>query len=338
MRVALDAMGGDYAPVETVTGAVVAARDYGVPVVLVGNQEAIQRELGRRVGTLPIDVVHAPEIVGMEEHPAAAVRRKRDSSINVALRLLRDGHADAFFSAGNSGAVVAAALLLLGRLEGIHRPALAWVFPLLQGQTVLLDVGANADVEPHNLLEFALLGSAYVEHVYGVTQPRVGLLSIGEEENKGNALVLAAQPLLRVPGLNFIGKVEGHDIFAGTADVVVCDGFVGNVVLKTAEGCARVFSEVLRSAIRSGPHFLLAGRVLQPALYRESRRLDYTEYGGVPLLGVRGPVFIGHGRSRAKAIASGLRVAHNAAASGLVARLQERLTSQPPVQHVEAGS
>ncbi|HEX2035478.1 MAG TPA: phosphate acyltransferase PlsX [Chloroflexota bacterium] len=323
MRVALDAMGGDAAPRVTVAGAVEAA-GAGLPVTLVGQEAVLRAELARypRAAGLPLEIVDAPEVVAMDEHPASAVRRKPGSSIAVATRLVKDGQAGALYSAGNSGAVMAAALFILGRLEGVHRPAIGAVVPLVQGRCLILDIGANADCEPHNLLQFAQLGSAYMERVYGLSRPRVGLVSNGEESTKGNALVLATQPLLQASGLNFIGNVEGKDITAGAAEVVVCDGFTGNVILKLAEGMQELIFTLVRNTVKEKLHYQLAGAVLRPALRAAARRLDYTEFGGAPLIGVRGAVFIGHGRSNAKAIANGIRTAAQAASGDLLAGLQ----------------
>jgi glycerol-3-phosphate acyltransferase PlsX len=326
MRVALDAMGGDHAPQVTVEGAVQAARG-GTQVLLVGREVDVRAELAKApdAGSLPLEVLDASQVVEMHEHPANAVRQKRDSSINVAMRALKEGRVDALYSAGNSGAAMASALFTLGRIEGVHRPAIGAVLPLLDGRCFLVDIGANADCDARNLLEFAQMGAAYMAHVYGLARPRVGLVSNGEEETKGNALVQAAYPLLKDSGLNFVGNVEGKDVTRGAADVVVCDGFTGNVMLKLAEGLQEMFFELVRGAVRQRLVYTLAGAVLRPALRRAGKKLDYTEYGGAPLVGVRGPVFIGHGRSNAKAIANGLRLAGEAAAGDLVGELQGSL-------------
>jgi len=326
MRVALDAMGGYHAPQVTVEGAVQAARS-GTHVLLVGREVVVRAELAKfaDVGSLPLEVVDAPEVVEMHEHPAVAVRQKKGASINVAMRALKEGHADALYSAGNSGAVMAAALFTLGRIEGVHRPAIGAVLPLLAGRCFLVDIGANADCDAQNLLEFAQMGAAYMAHVYGLSQPRVGLVSNGEEESKGNALVQAAFPLLQQSGLHFVGNVEGKDVTRGADDVVVCDGFTGNVMLKLAEGLQEMFFELVRGAVKQRLVYTLAGAVLRPALRRAGKQLDYSEYGGAPLVGVRGPVFIGHGRSNAKAIANGVRLAGAAAAGDLVGKLQASL-------------
>jgi glycerol-3-phosphate acyltransferase PlsX len=331
MRIALDAMGGDDAPRVAVAGAVEAARE-GVTVLLVGRQEALRALLAGYpgAGALPLEVVDAPDVVAMQEHPVNAVRRKPGSSIVVATRLLADGRADALYSAGNSGAVMAAALFTLGRLEGVHRPAIGAVVPLLTGRVLLVDAGANTDCEPVHLLQFAQLGSAYMEHVYGLARPRVGLISIGEEETKGNALVQATYPLLASSGLTFAGNVEGKDVTAGKVDVAVCDGFTGNVMLKTAEGVQELVFNLVRGAVQTRLRYRLAGAVLRPALRAAAKRVDYTEVGGAPLIGVRGPVFIGHGRSNERAIANGIRRAAEAATGDLLVRLQESLGPAQP--------
>ena len=326
MRVLLDAMGGDHAPGATIEGAIQAVHA-GTDVLLVGREPELKAELAKHSQSPLIEILHAPEVIEMHEHPAQATRQKRDSSINVAMRLLKEGRADALFSAGNSGAVMAAALFTLGRIEGVHRPAIGAVIPLLDGRVFLVDAGANADCDARNLLQFAQLGSAYMRQVFGVANPRVGLVSNGEEETKGNALVQAAHPLLKESGLHFIGNVEGKDVTRGVCDVAVCDGFTGNVMLKLAEGVQELIFDLVRGAIRSKPHYLLAGAVLRPGLRSAGRRLDYTEYGGAPLLGVRGPVFIGHGRSNAKAIANGLRTAAQAASPTLIPALAAAISA-----------
>jgi glycerol-3-phosphate acyltransferase PlsX len=333
MRVALDAMGGDAAPAVTVAGAVDAART-GTEVVLVGQQQCIQPELSSfpDAAQLPLRIVDAPEVVEMHEHPASAVRQKKRSSIVVSMQLLKEGEADAAFSAGNSGAIMAAALFGLGRIRGVHRPAIGAVLPLPEGRCFLVDIGANADCDASDLLQFAQMGAAYMEHVFGMSQVRVGLVSNGEEETKGNRLVQATIPLLKASGLSFVGNVEGKDVTRGACDVAVCDGFTGNVMLKLAEGVQELIFNLVRGAVREKLHYQLAGAVLRPALRAAARKLDYVEYGGAPLLGVRGAVFIGHGRSNARAIANGIRTAGQAASGDLVARIAASLTQrlEPP--------
>lgn len=329
VRIALDAMGGDYAPGEIVLGAVQAARELGLGVLLVGPEQVVRAELAKHdtVG-LDLEVVNADEVIGMDEHPAEAVRIKRRNTMTVALEQVRDGRAVAAVSAGNSGAMLAAALFTLRRIPGIDRPALAGVFPAAGGRrTMVLDIGANTDSRPVYLVQFALMGSLYMERVFGVPRPRVGLLANGEEATKGDRLVQEAHPLLQAmadpAGLNFIGNVEGRDINAGTVDVVVCDGFVGNVVLKLSEGLSRTLLDIIRAAITANPITAVGGLLARPAFDRVRRELDPDEYGGVPLLGVNGVAIVSHGRSKAKAIKSALRVARQAAESRVPERIAE---------------
>ncbi|HXG42752.1 MAG TPA: phosphate acyltransferase PlsX [Dehalococcoidia bacterium] len=336
--IALDAMGGDHAPREPVRGAVMAARRLGLRVALVGQPEAVAAEL-ERLGPRPptLELVPAAEVIAMDEEPARAAWRKRDSSIAVGLRLLKEGKAQAFVSAGNTGAIMAAAIMHLGRIRGIERPTLAALMPLGRPLTLLLDVGANADVKPHYLVQWAQMASAYLERAWKVDRPRVGLLNIGEEETKGNALAQEAYRLLKASGLNFIGNVEGKDITRGLADVVVTDGFTGNVVIKTMEGMVDLVKRLGREALLGRPYhvlalplvlpavpfLLLAGAVLAPSVRDLLRRTSWREYGAGPLLGVDGLVFVAHGRSDARAIYSSLRVAREAARSGMLAALRE---------------
>jgi glycerol-3-phosphate acyltransferase PlsX len=322
--IALDAMGGDNAPAEIVKGAVTAARELGVRVALVGPQAVVEAELAKH-GARPesISVIDAPQVIEMDEHPAQAARQKKSSSIVVGLRLVKQGQAQAFVSAGNTGAVMAAAIMYLGRIHGIERPSLAGLMPLSGRLTVFLDVGANADAKPLYLLQFAQMAAAYMERVWKVERPSVGLLNIGEEESKGNALAQESYQLLSRSGLNFIGNVEGRDVPFGKADVIVTDGFTGNVVVKTMEGMADYIMGQVRGAIRSRPWYAAAGLLLLPAFAGLRKKIDYREYGAGPLLGVNGLVFIGHGRSDAKAIASALRVAREAAQSGMLDAIRE---------------
>ena len=317
-------MGGDYAPSEIVKGTVMAARELGVRVALVGRPESIVAELAKH-GPKPegITVVAASEVVTMDEHPAQAARHKRDSSIVVGLRMVKQGEADAFVSAGNTGAVMAGAIMYLGRIKGIERPSLVALMPLAGKLAVLLDVGANADCKPVYLLQFAQMAAAYMERVWKVERPRVALLNIGEEEAKGNTLAQEAYALLGRSGLNFIGNLEGSDVPSGGADVIVTDGFTGNVVIKTMEGMADFIQGQIRQAITSKPWYIPAAALLRPAFSGLRKKMDYREYGAGPLLGVNGLVFIGHGRSDARAIASALRVAGEAAQSGMLEAIRE---------------
>jgi phosphate acyltransferase len=330
VRVALDAMGGDNAPGEIVLGAVQAAREYGIGVYLVGQEEAIRAELARHdTSGLDLPIIHTDEVIEMDEHPANAVRRKKNASMILALQLVRDGKALGAVSAGNSGAMMAAALFTLKRIEGVDRPALGGVFPTKNAACLVIDMGANTDCKPEYLQQFALMGSSYMERIFGVSSPRVALLANGEEETKGSQLVQDTHQLLKVNaatlGLNFIGNVEGRDIPAGGADVIVCDGFVGNVVLKLSEGLAETLIELLRTQMTSTLPSKLAGAVLRPGLRKVFQRLDYAEYGGVPLLGVNGSAIISHGRSKAKAIKNALRVARQTAETNVAGAIADGL-------------
>jgi glycerol-3-phosphate acyltransferase PlsX len=322
--IAVDAMGGDNAPAAIVEGAVIAARQLGVCVALVGREDAIALEIAKH-GTRPatLTVVHAADVIEMEEHAAQAARQKKESSIVVGLRLVKLGQADAFISMGNTGAVMAAATMYLGRIRGIERPSIAALLPLSGKLSVFLDIGANADCKPVYLLQFAQMAAAYMARVWKVEKPSVGLLNIGEEESKGSTLVQESYALLAASGLNFIGNVEGKDIPFGRSDVIVTDGFTGNVVVKTMEGMADFIMGELRTAIKSRPWYMAAGAALVPAFGKVRKKFDYREYGAGPLLGVNGLVFIGHGRSDAKAVVSAVRVARDAARSGMLEAIRE---------------
>lgn len=330
VRVALDAMGGDKAPGEIVLGAVQAAREYGMGVYLVGREDAIRAELAKHATRgLDLPIVHTDEEIEMDEHPANAVRSKKRASMVLALQLVRDGQALGAVSAGNSGAMMAASLFTLKRIEGVERPALGGMLPTKDGICMVIDLGANTDCKPEYLQQFALMGSIYMERIMKLQSPRVGLLANGEEETKGNQQVQEAHQLLKANaatlGLNFIGNVEGRDIFAGTVDVVVCDGFVGNVVLKLSEGLSETLLGLIRAEMTSSLPNKLAAAVLRPGLRKIGRRLDYAEYGGLPLLGVNGSAIISHGRSNAKAIKNALRVARQTAETGVAGAIAEGL-------------
>jgi len=304
-------MGGDRGPVVNIEGAVAAARELGLSVVLVGNEEELRRSLqDHSTNGLGITICHAPETVGMNESPSAALRKKKHSSIRVGLELVKRGEADAFISAGNTGAVMATAMVTLGSLPGVERPAIALIVPTLRGQSILLDAGANADCKPRHLLQFAIMGDIYARQVMGKTSPTVGLLSIGEEESKGNELTREAfKELEEERSLNFIGNVEGRDVFSGAADVIVCDGFTGNIALKISESAAEFFTVLLKEELEKGLVGKLGALLTRGAFRRFKKRVDYTEYGGAPLLGVGGMCIISHGRSTAKAIKNAIRVA-----------------------------
>lgn len=322
--IALDAMGGDDAPSQIIQGAVDAARSLEVRIALVGREDAVRAGLEScgYNGDL-IDVVPASDVIEMEETPALAARQKKDSSIVIGLKLVKDGKAAAFVSAGNTGAVMAGAIMYLGRIRGIERPSLVGLMPLSGRLVSLLDVGANADCRPVYLLQFAQMAAAYMEKVWKVEQPEVALLNIGEEKSKGSSLTQETYELLASSGLNFVGNIEGRDVPMGKVDVIVTDGFTGNVVVKTMEGMAAYIQGELRSAIRSRPWYAAAGLALLPAFGKMRKTLDYREYGAGPLLGVNGLVFIGHGSSDARAVYSALRVAREAAMSGMLEAIRD---------------
>src|SRR6266702_5670739 len=330
VRVALDAMGGDNAPGEIVLGAVQAAREYGLGVYLVGREDAIRAELAKHdTYGLDLPILHTDEVIEMDEHPAAAVRSKKKASMTLALEQVRDKAALGAVSAGNSGAMMTASLFILKRIPGVERPALGGIFPTRDGVCLVIDMGANTDCKPEYLQQFALMGSIYMERIFQVSSPRVGLLANGEEESKGNQQVQEAHQLLKknaaALGLNFIGNVEGRDIPTGVVDVVVCDGFVGNVVLKLSEGLAETLIGMLRAQMTSSFISKLAAGVLRPGLRKVFERLDYAEYGGVPLLGINGSAIISHGRSNAKAIKNALRVARQTAETNVAGAIADGL-------------
>lgn len=332
MKIALDVMGTDYGPSELVLGAVMAVKEYGCDVVLVGDEPTI-RELLKKYGAENdphLLVQHASQVIDMSEHPGIAVKTKKDASIVVATDLLRNKECDALVSSGSTGAAVAAALFHLGRIKGVSRPAIATPIPSLTGTTVLLDSGAKVDAKPEHMVQNAIMGSIYAELMLGIRNPRVGLLNIGEEETKGNELALATYPLLKREKLiHFIGNVEGRDINKGTVEVVVCDGFVGNVVLKFAEGLATAILTMVKGAILQGGLLAkLGGLLITPALRGLKKTLDPEAYGGALLLGVRAPFFICHGSSKAKAIKSAIGVAVHGVRSDIVARITEDIANQ----------
>lgn len=325
--IALDAMGGDNMPHAAVEGAI-KAHLAGARVVLVGDESVLKPEL-ERMGGVELEIQHASDVISMDEN-AADVRRRRDSSVMVGMRLVKDGRANACVSLGHSGATMAAALLVLGRIPGVDRPAILTNVPKTEGFVALLDAGANADCKPEWLQQFALMGSAYVERVWGVPQPKVGLMSIGEEPHKGNELVREAHVLLaETAGLNFYGNIEGRDMFSGVVDVVVTDGFTGNVILKLAEGEARALFGWVRDALMSDVRSKIGGLLVKPALRRVAARMDPAEYGAQPLLGVNGYAFIGHGSADARAVANAIRTARQAVHSNALAHLTAALSAAP---------
>jgi len=335
ITVAVDAMGGDHAPRPEVEGAVHAARELGVRILLVGMAPEIKRELAKHSHRgLPIEIAPASEVITMHDSPTQAFRKKKDSSAHVATKFVRNGLADAFVSAGNTGAVMAVARFGLGTLPSVDRPALAAPFPTSRGGTaVLIDVGANVDSKPAHLVQFAVMGEIYYRAIFGTRRPKIALLSIGEEEIKGNELTREAHSRLKSSSLNFTGNVEGRDIFSGTVDVVVCDGFIGNVALKISEGVAQHIGTMLKEALQSTISSQV-GYVLARKAFKDFRRkIDYSEYGGAPLLGVKGVTVIGHGSSNGLAIKNAVRVATELVRGGINDRIEQELATLPvPVE------
>ncbi|MGH9522945.1 MAG: phosphate acyltransferase PlsX [Terriglobales bacterium] len=327
--IAVDAMGSDRAPKPEVEGAILAARNFDVDVLLIGPEAAVRAELENHPTAhilRNLKVVHADEVIGMHDKAAQAVRTKKQSSMHVGLRLVREGRAAGFITAGNTGAAMAAAKMILGALPGVDRPALAAVFPTSAGTaSLMLDVGANVDCKPHNLEQWAIMGDVYFRDIFGVHQPRVGVLSVGEEESKGNELTRAVFQLLRKLPLNFVGNVEGRDLYNGEVDVIVCDGFVGNVALKVSEGLVftvrTLLKESLSSTVTAQVGYLLSRRAFEDF----KKRLDYSEYGGAPLLGLKGVCIIGHGSSNTNAIKNAIRVAAEFANSKVNAKIERGL-------------
>ena len=328
LTIAVDAMGGDHAPKSEVAGTIQAVQAYPVKVVLVGKEDIIRRELETH-GTWDQDRIYirpASEVITMEDSAAKAVRTKKDSSIRVASRLVRDGVADGFVSAGNTGAVMATAKMVQGMVPGVDRPALASVFPTLKGTpVVLVDVGANVDCDAKMLMQFAVMGEIYSRVIFHTDRPRVGLLSIGEEEHKGNDLTRAATPLLKSLDLNFIGNVEGRDLFTGHSDVIVCDGFIGNVALKVSEGLVDVIKQMLPESLKATVTRQIGYLLSRPAFGDFKKRVDYSEFGGAPLLGVKGVCIICHGRSNANAIKNAIRVAAEFAGANVNRKIEDEL-------------
>ncbi len=309
-RFALDCNGGDYAPLEIVRGGILASKDLGYKVLLVGDAGKIE-EILKKAGELSnplLEVVHAPDNIDMDEPPSSAIKRK-NSSLYVGAKLVREGKAEGLISAGNTGAVLAVGKFIVGSEEEVERPAIGVALPNPKGKTILIDVGANVDSKPKHLLQFGIIGHTYAQEILGVENPRVGLLSIGEEEGKGNELVKETYPLFKQSGLNFLGNAEGRDIYAGTFDVIVCDGFVGNIILKASESLGMTVVRMIKDEIRDSLLAKLGAFLLMPALNRFKKKADFTEYGGIPLLGAKKPVIITHGRANAKAIRNAIKVA-----------------------------
>jgi glycerol-3-phosphate acyltransferase PlsX len=328
ITIAVDAMGGDHAPRPEVEGSVLAAQEYDVRVLLVGQPNLIRAELGKySKPSLPIEIVSATEVITMEDHPAQAFRRKKDSSVHVGARLVKDGTAGAFVSAGNTGAVMTTAKFIMGTLPSVDRVALAAPFPNAKGGvSVMLDVGANVDSKPEHLLQFGVMGEIYYRLTFGSRKPRVGLLSVGEEEIKGNELTRAVYDRLKALPVHFVGNVEGGDLFSGKVDVIVCDGFVGNIALKICEGLAMEIVKFLRKTYK-GSLASQVGYLLSRGAFKGIKRtMDYTEYGGAPLLGVRGVCVITHGKSNANAVKNAIRVAAGLARARVNEKIEQELS------------
>jgi glycerol-3-phosphate acyltransferase PlsX len=339
--IALDAVGTDKAPEAEIRGAILACRALPVRVHLVGPEAELRDLLDEMLGNedLPIVIHHASERIGMEEKAAHAVRTKKDSSIRVGLKLVREGVAAGFVTAGNTGAAMATAKMVLGALPGVDRPALAIPMPSSKGNPcVLLDVGANVDCKAVNLAQFAVMGEIYARSVLKIESPRVGLLNVGEEETKGNDLTHEAFPLLKALPIRFVGNVEGRDIFSGQADVIVCDGFVGNVALKTSEGVGRFVRDVLRESLTRTVTAQVGALLSRKAFNEFRHRLDYREYGGAHLLGVRGVCIIGHGSSNDRAIYNGIRVAYESAKGGTIQSIEAGFANYPKLSSHPAGT
>ena len=329
--IAIDAMGGDHAPAHPVAGGILAARELGVPIVLVGRQPDIESELKKHhAAGLDISIRHAAETVGMEESPVNAFRRKKESSIHIGATMLKEGEVQAFLSAGNTGAVMTTVKVLCGVLEGVERPALCAVVPNLHGPSVWLDVGANVDCRPVHLAQFAIMGHLYAREVLAIPSPRVGLMSVGEEAGKGNDVTREAFRILKETPLNFIGNVEGRDIFSGKADVIVCDGFIGNVSLKAVESAAEALMHFMKDEISKSAMAKIGYLLARPAFRAFRRKVDHAEYGGVPLLGVRGTAIVCHGGASARAIKNAVRVALEFNRHGVNDRIHDEIASLTP--------
>jgi glycerol-3-phosphate acyltransferase PlsX len=324
--IALDAMGGDGAPQVGLQAALEAISRFRIPVIAVGPVRKLRRELGR-FRSLPsgLELEDAPDVVEMDDAPISVLRRKRKSSLTVCSELVQQGRAAAMVTAGNTGAAWVAAKSTLGMIEGVDRPALAAILPKLGGHTLVLDVGANVECKPRQLVQFAVMGSFYAESVLGVRRPKVGLMSVGEEESKGGPRVRQQYRVLSTAGIHFIGNVEGRDVFSGEVDVIVCDGFTGNVILKVAEGLGEMVIGMLREEARRSPVYGAGLLVAKGAFRNLKRKVDYSEYGGAPLLGVNGACLIGHGRSTTKALRNAIRFAHSYAASGVIGRIGDKI-------------
>jgi glycerol-3-phosphate acyltransferase PlsX len=335
IKIAVDSMGSDNSPYSEIEGSIQAAKAYGVEVILVGKESLLAPLLKEAGGSgLPIVIRNATQVIAMDEAPTAALRRKKDSSIRVAAELVREKVASGLVSAGNTGAVMAISKMVFGSVPGVDRPALAAILPTLAGHAVLLDVGANVACKPHHLVQFAVMGHLFSKKIVGVSSPRVGLMSVGEEESKGNDLTKEVHQALKQLHLNFIGNVEGRDIYNGRADVIVCDGFTGNVALKTSEGLIEAVLKLLKEELSRNLQAKVGALLSKQSFKRLKKRLDYSEYGGAPLLGLRGVSIICHGRSSSNAIKNAIRVAKEFAGNQVNAKLEAELSQ---ISHEEGG-
>ena len=337
--IAVDAMGGDFGPSVVVPGALEASRLHDLHVLLVGDSAKLEQEIARQpAGNASFDIVHAPDVVYMNEKPSEILRKKKNASIQVACRLVRDGEADGVVSAGHSGASVACGMFIMGRLPGVERPALAAILPTEKNPVVVLDAGANVDCRPYHLFQFGLMGDAFARDLLNYTSPRVSLLSIGEEEGKGNSQVKEAYELLKMAQhLNFIGNAEGRDIFTGEIDVVICDGFVGNVVVKMSEGLAAALVRMLKKLFTTGIMPALGGLLARSAFKKFARTIDYAEYGGAPVLGLKGLAIVCHGRSNSRAMTNAIRMGGTFVRKGTNARLAETILANGELTRFSHG-
>lgn len=327
MKIVVDGMGGDNAPFVTIKGTVEVVNEYGLSIILTGDKEKLEKELSQyNYPREKIEIVHTSEVIEMDESPAVSVRRKKNSSINVGINLLKEKKADAFVSAGNTGAVTCAAVLMLGLLKGIERPAIAVIMPNLIDVSLLIDVGANIDPKPEHLYQCAIMGTIYFKYILNKNQPKVGLLNVGEEESKGTDFLKETYKLLQSPKINFIGNVEGRDIFTGKSDIIVCDGLVGNVVLKVSESLAETISKLLKRELKRNLFTKIGAFLSIPAFRTLKKKIDYAEYGGAPLLGVDGICIISHGHSSSKAIKNAIRVASEFVSHRINEKIVEMIT------------
>lgn len=336
MKIAIDAMGGDHAPLEPILGALEALKTIKSDIVLIGDENQIQNILkNQSYDKARISIVHTTEVIDNEDKPVKAIKAKKDSSMVVGFKMLKEKEVDCFLSAGNTGALLAGGLLKVGRIKGIDRPALCSVYPTTKGISVLTDAGANADCKPRNLYEFAVMGSIYAEKILGIDNPKVGLANIGVEEGKGNSLVIDTFPVLKESDLNFIGNAEVRDVPDGVCDVIVCDGFTGNVILKVSEGVAKSFTTMLKEQIMSSKLMSVAGLMLKPAFGNLKKKMDYAEYGGAPLLGVDGLLIKAHGSSHSKAFMNAIKYGEKCLDENVVELIREELSKKPMAQEPE---